>query len=453
MAAAPASVVASGSRFHGEPASAPFAPCADSSSDPSLASSRCAVAELPLDPAGGGEGSVEVFVRRFDAADPGTRRGQVWLVAGGPGEPGASLYPFIPLFRRAFPGHDLLVPDHRGTGDSTRLCPEQEAADSAGGYGLADAEWGPCIGALYADPARTRAFNITNAAHDLSALIGRFREPGEVHVYGVSYGTQLVLRMMQVAPPGLDGLVLDGLVPPESESQWDLGHRTRIVDAVGRATLTPVQGERYAQLLAMTPATWQTVLPGGDLRQFMGMLLNFPAFRARIPALVDSLLEGRTDLLEKTIEDLRQEHARLTPYPQSRPSLPLVMLISASENNARRDLSAEMVAQEAKEALFTSPIPGFLANTSLPLYERDRYFGRTPAQLPRTLVIHGTLDPNTPYSGARAHAQALASVGELHFTTITDGAHMLPLVAPGCFVSVVSAHMARAVMPGYCTEP
>jgi pimeloyl-ACP methyl ester carboxylesterase len=179
------------------------------------------------------------------------------------------------------------------------------------------------------------------------ALIERLRTPGEVHVYGVSYGTQLVLRMMQVAPPELDSLVLVGLVPPESEPHWDLSHRTRVVDAVGRSLLTHAQRDRYAQLLAMDPAPWQETLSGGDLRQFMGALLNFPSLRGRIPDIVDSLLEQRTELLAETVADLQHELARLTPYPQSAPSLPLVGLISASENNSRRDLTTQTVTDEA----------------------------------------------------------------------------------------------------------
>ncbi|MGY0633632.1 alpha/beta fold hydrolase [Luteimonas sp. A478] len=435
------------------PASASsFEACADSTSDASLSSSTCVVTEVPLDPVGDRQGAVDIFVRQFQAPDESRRRGQVWLIAGGPGEAGASLYPFVPVFRQAFPDYDLIVPDHRGTGDSTRLCPAQEKADSPAGYGLADEEWGPCIGALYADTARTRAFNVTNAAHDLSALIERFREPGEVYVYGVSYGTQMVLRMMQVAAPELDGLVLDGLVPPESESRWDLSHRTSVVDAVGRNTLTGAQIERYTRVLAMDPAIWQATLPGGDLRQLMGTLLNFPALRDRVPALIDSLLEGRTDLLAITIADLEKEHARITPYPQSAPSLPLVMLISASENNDRRDLTVETVVQEEKDALFTSPTPRFLASSPLPLYDRDQYFGRSPGRLPRTLVIHGTLDPNTPYSGARTHADALSSAGEIHFSTIARGAHVLPLVAPECFGNVVAAFISGEHIPEHCAS-
>ena len=82
-----------------------------------------------------------MFLRKFPAPRPAASRGTVWLVAGGPGESGASLYPMLPTLRRAFPGFDLVIPDHRGTGYSTRLCPQEEAVDSPGGMALAGAEW------------------------------------------------------------------------------------------------------------------------------------------------------------------------------------------------------------------------------------------------------------------------------------------------------------------------
>lgn len=82
--------------------------------------------------------------------------------------------------------------------------------------------------------------------------------------------------------------------------------------------------------------------------------------------------------------------------------------MNASENNGRRDLTADVVEAEARDALFTSPLPGLLVGPSAPLYDRDAYFGRTPVALPRTLVIHGTLDLNTPYEGAVDHASELA---------------------------------------------
>lgn len=355
-------------------------------------------------------------------------------------------YPFLDEFRSAFPGYDLVIPDHRGTGYSAKLCPDQESPQSADGIALAGEEWGPCIGQMFADPGRVHGFTITNAAHDLSALIGRHRESGEVLVYAVSYGTQLALRMMQAAPVALDGLVLDGLVSAEGTPGADLSRRTEIVDAVGRDLLTDDELAAYARLLREDSgsASWAGSVPGGDLRRFMGALLNFPTLRERIPALIETLGRGETGLLDDTAAELERLLATLAGYPQSPPSLPLVMLISGSENNERRNLTADTVAAEAAHALFTSPLPGLLVGIPAPLYERDAYFGGMPESLPRTLIIHGTHDPNTPYEGARAHAERLAQAGEVSFTTFEGAAHFLPFVAPSCFVRAVSAFVEGA---------
>lgn len=423
------------------PAYEGFAPCADAGDYPALHGSLCRVESVPLHPVREGDGTaIELFVRLFPESDLQARRGTVWLVAGGPGESGAAFYPFLDEFRSAFPGYDLMIPDHRGTGYSTKLCPDEEAPDSVDGIALAGEEWGPCIGTLFADPGRVHGFTITNAAHDLSSLITSHSEPGEVLVYAVSYGTQLALRMMQAAPVALDGLVLDGLVSAEGAPGADLGRRTAIVDAVGRDLLTSEEVAAYERLLQdAASARWAASVPSGDLRRFMGSLLNFPTLRDRIPGLIDTLGRGETALLDDTAADLEGVLATLNAYPQSPPSLPLVMLVSGSENNERRDLTADTVAVEAADTLFTSPLPGLLVGIPAPLYERDAFFGGGPASLPRTLIIHGTHDPNTPYEGARAHAERLAQAGEVSFTTVEGAAHFLPFVAPSCFVRAVSA--------------
>ena len=96
---------------------AAFTPCADAATAPALAGSQCKVETVPADPSGaaGAKGEVALFVRTFLAVGP--RRGSVWLIAGGPGESGASFYGLLPKLRDTFPGFDLVIPDHRGTGE------------------------------------------------------------------------------------------------------------------------------------------------------------------------------------------------------------------------------------------------------------------------------------------------------------------------------------------------
>ncbi|NJC44914.1 UNVERIFIED_ORG: pimeloyl-ACP methyl ester carboxylesterase [Xanthomonas campestris] len=415
-----------------------FTACADAAAHTPLVGSECLITDVPLRHEAADAGTIELFVRRLPTPDQSKRRGEVWLIAGGPGEAGASLYPMISTYRRAFPGYDLIIPDHRGTGRSARLCPAQEAPQSVDGVGLAGAEWGPCIGALYADAQRTKAFTITEAAQDLALLIRQQRRKGKVLLYGVSYGTQLALRTLQVAPIPLDGLVLDGLVPPETAAQWDLSHRTAVVDAVGRALLDDAHIATYRSVLDRSDsAAWRTQIPGKDLKRFLGMLLNFPRLRDRIPAIIYGLARDDASLLTAAIADLQTSLAAMGQGGDNQPALPLVMLIAASENNARPTLTRETVAAEAKDALFVSPIPGLLVDASLP----------------RTLIIHGTLDPNTPYAGAQAHTALLKTAGPITFSTVERGAHLLAFAAPTCFASAVADFVGRRNVAGRCLEP
>ena len=136
----------------------------------------------------------------------------------------------------------------------------------------------------------------------------------------------------------------------------------------------------------------------------------------------------------------------------NQPSLPLVMLISASENNARPGLTRELVEQEAAGALFVSAIPGFLVGAPVPAYAKDAWFGKSPGVLPRTLVVHGTLDPNTAYAGAVEHAAVLGKAGEVSFSTVEGGAHLLSYFAPGCFVEAVGVFVGGGEVGGGCVE-
>ncbi|WP_306392091.1 alpha/beta fold hydrolase [Telluria beijingensis] len=416
-----------------------FTPCADAASDPALAGSLCAREEVPGDPSGlsgAPARPMSLFVRQFPTQ--GTSRGQVWLVAGGPGESGAAFYGMLPILRRAFPGFDLVMPDHRGTGFSTRMCPVEEAPDSPGGTALDGAEWGSCFAHLNAHPAYTRQFSQTNAAHDLKLLLERTPHQGKTFVYGVSYGTQLVLRTMAMGAK-VDGVVLDSLVPLQDDASADLSRHSLVADEVGRKLLAGCDRGRcghrigepieplYRRLLARAeaePALLANV-PGKNLKRFFGSLFDFPKLAARIPDIIKELDAGQDAQLKATLADFQREYESMGSFPQRPPSMPLVILISGSENDLQPRRTMEEVKQEEAGLLFASSIPGHLVGKPIPLYERDEWFARLPARLPPTLVLHGDRDAKTHYGSAVRHIEALRKAGPVQLFTNELGGHFV----------------------------
>jgi pimeloyl-ACP methyl ester carboxylesterase len=410
-------------------AAAQFRPCKDAGSFPELSRSLCATFEVPLRAPGPAVGSaadrLDLFVRKFPAS--GRARATLWLIAGGPGESGASFYPFLDTLRRTFPGFDPVVPDHRGTGYSTRLCPKEEELSSPGGMALAGAEWSTCWQALNAAPDYARAFSITNAAYDLAYLIAAYRGVAPTYIYGVSYGTQLVLRTFRIAEPAVKGVILDSLVPPETSTRWDLSHRSQIVDSVGRQVLGSATAD-YEKLIASANAASL-----GDPKVFFGSLLDFPSARARIPDLITGLNHGDGTAVSSVKTALARIGETMTRYPQAPPSIPLVSVISVSENDARPAMTKADVTKEQQKLLFASSLPGLLVDPGLPLYAKDAFFGAEPKTLPRTLVLQGTLDPKTPLEGAQEHIALLRAAGPVSLVQVSDSPHFVLMSSPDCF--------------------
>lgn len=180
---------------------------------------ECATVAVPLDRSRPTGRTIDVRVKLFHP-EGGRSLRALWMLQGGPGASGYVYEGLSELMAERFPDVDYYIPDHRGTGASTRLgCPAQEADESEGGLGITEGEWPACLASLrerYGDDLAS--FNVTNAANDLGLLIDATRREGQrVIVLGVSYGTYLAHRYVQLFPRQADGVVFDSVAPPASD--------------------------------------------------------------------------------------------------------------------------------------------------------------------------------------------------------------------------------------------
>jgi len=423
-----------------------FSSCIDAELLPELKSSQCITVTSPLTYQDNDTETIELFVRKFPSLK--NRTGSIWLIAGGPGESGASFYSIIDLYRTSFPNFDIFIPDHRGTGASSTICPE-ESVNSIGGKHLVGKEWGTCFSHMYSNLNYVKSFNITNAAKDLRLLINKLSKNGERFVYGISYGTQLTLRLAQLDNAKLDGIILDSLVPMQNDKDFDLSNRSQVVNLVGQTLLDKCQtstlcsGQNSVQLKQQLASfikenkslkDFSKELPDTPLARVLGIMLDIPHLRNSIPNIIYSLSIGdATRLISSTAAITTYYDKFNRGYTNYGSSIPLVQVITASENNLRPERTKTEVIKEAENLLFTSPLPQLIAENSMPTYDKDIHYAKLPTKLPKTLILHGTLDPKTHYSAAKKHARELAYAGQVSFIDIIDSPHFVALNAPTCF--------------------
>lgn len=432
--------------------------CADDPALTELAMTECHKLGVPLDYQEPDSGAISLFVRTVPALTP--KRGAIVLLAGGPGESGASFYADLEFFQATFPEFDLIIPDHRGTGYSTKLCEPEETTGSVGGVNLVGEEWGSCFGTLYDKLERTQAFNLDNAARDVGSIIEGLELKGEVYLYGVSYGTSLALAAAERSDARLSGVILDSLTPLPTDAQNDLSHRSHTTNRVGQVVLQRCAedaacplGENaqqvYAELLVRIDAgetiSGLSAVPNGDLRQFLGLLLDVPEGRQQVPALI-AAMAANDENAEQRVQEVAEIYEAfwlpLLSYEQAPMSIPLSAVMSGSEFNARKDLTSEQVAVEKLALGFTSPLPGLLVSSGFPLYEPSAQAERESA-LPPMFVIQGTLDPKTPYDAALKRVEILRERAEVNVLTLTDAPHAAYLTAQDCLGQPLRAFVSN----------
>ncbi|KAF0720231.1 Aste57867_469 [Aphanomyces stellatus] len=176
-----------------------------------------------------------LFVKKMPASIPTAKKALI-VLQGGPGASSVAMESLMAgLHDLLFGSFHILTIDHRGTGRSGRLDCAAATAQATGGPGgsqVTPNEMPGCLADLAATYGTTAgAFSITNAAKDLSMLIQTELADHDVYLYGVSYGTLLLERLLQFAPPQVKGVILDSIVADRFDGQdgqafsnWNVDH-------------------------------------------------------------------------------------------------------------------------------------------------------------------------------------------------------------------------------------
>jgi pimeloyl-ACP methyl ester carboxylesterase len=296
-----------------------------SEGDPPAA--ECARIPVPLDAKNPGGKTIDFFVKRY-RREGGKGLRALWLLQGGPGASGYVYEEFADQLSKEFPDIDFYIPDHRGTGKSSRLgCPVQETPESEAGLAITKAEWGTCLPQLIATHGDDlRFYDTTNAANDLGVAIGRINTDARpTIVLGVSYGTYWAHRYLQLFPKQASGVVLDSIVTPggslarqdadSDEAAHDLMDACK-ANAYCLDKLGPDPWARAQALFAKLktghcPAIAAPGIATNVLfrNTFAGFLMD-PRFRAFIPAIVyrlDRCAPNDEAALKKLVAVLTQE--------------------------------------------------------------------------------------------------------------------------------------------------
>jgi pimeloyl-ACP methyl ester carboxylesterase len=159
---------------------------------------------VPLDWSGATPGTISLAVEELPAA--GVPKGVMFMVAGGPGQASAQAFDLAQnggLYRSWFPGYTLVAFDPRGTGDSGFLACNPGT--------LLEGDPGPvkaCADLI--GPSRVFYTTAANAA-DLDA-VRQAVGADKVALFGVSYGTKVLLAYAQAYPAHVERLLLDSVL-------------------------------------------------------------------------------------------------------------------------------------------------------------------------------------------------------------------------------------------------
>jgi pimeloyl-ACP methyl ester carboxylesterase len=391
-----------------------------------------------------------VFAKRLPARSAPTA--QIWLLEGGPGGAGSFAYPeYMDFFSRAFPNFDSYTLDARGTGYSQFLpCP---ADDTGRELTFADTmeELDHCIAWLsseYGDDLDV--FGATQSAHDLGAFIQATRtDDRKIFVWGNSAGTYWSFRFLQLFPDLVDGVIAEALLTPDFFG----GFQDEAIEGSARAVLAMCEADAFCSSKLPDPVgalrSLLASLEGGHcsaegwsaeaLRGLVGFLLYYRPFNETIPAVIYRLtrcapsdMEALDALASYTFPISADTGFSIAVYFNE-------YFSEMWDHPTYSDSEAFFAYLDAlyEDALIISG-EGYAMHEILqrwPVYEDPLVDQWAETDVPM-LLLHGHLDPATPY--------ALAAPAADHFSAANQHFLDFPYAAHGIIFNTPTGHSPLA---------
>jgi len=440
--------------------SAPLGPCGytpeyrllcPDQSDNSMAKAECATACVPADWSAPTGDQQHLFVKRYPAAKQ-PAAAQLWLLDGGPGEPGLDFEEWVYYIGQLAPTLDIYMPDHRGTGKS--------ALASCADYGwpLTAETAASCAASI----PHLDGLTVTGAARDLALLIDATRAPGQpVFVYGLDYGTYWAQRYLQIRPEQPTGVILDSTFPPG----FDMAGQDQQIDAKARALLEACKSDATCSaklgpdpVAAATSAiakveAGQCVPAVGEIRPFLGLFVSGFYFEQMLmPAAVYRISRCNFADLDwfAKLESYFQSQLGWTPASGASDATHLNIVFS--ELWPSRPSEAALRAQASSQIANSGFLP-MLASLAdaWPRFPTDSYFGGWPASPAAMLVLQGTMDGVTPFGDLVKPHYAGANQ---YFVEIPNASHVVVASSPvadpsatGCGLQVLLSFLAGSSQP------
>ncbi|EQC37928.1 hypothetical protein SDRG_04945 [Saprolegnia diclina VS20] len=424
-----------------------------------VGNTRCATLDVPLcyDGVCTSDKTISVFVKHYKATKPpahGSARQALWFLQGGPGASSIVMESYEAFAALYFNGTvDVYTMDHRGTGKSTYLeCATTEAAavGSPGGQTIDPSEMAACIEnvrQIYGNDTAA-GWSSTSAAKDVASAIEVLTPDAETYVYGVSYGTLWVRRLMQLSPPTVKGYILDGIAGPFSswnrdtltavDRFWELCGQDKVcaskLGSNPKATVEALYAalddgtNSCAELFGASPTP-----PSWTVRQLLRALLQAGVGQQElIPALVYRFQRCSSHDVQwfavmlgggEGAGPIPAESANMVDHDESELLHDLVSSAELWETPSRSELQAEFLhstmafdlsLMEDKYCVITGATDPACTHVARPnttyTYTRDKFakLKPTPTTNASVILFSGLLDVQTPHMHATALYDALA---------------------------------------------